>query len=122
MSLERIRLVKKYVNKNLSHADCTWKLDDQILAEHQLSVLPTKSGRRCSAVVNPERLIGRHFIDYCPPTAKKSNPTRMCLVCCSKVGQSGKKVRKETRYCCLDCKVGLCLVPCFKIYHTKHVY
>jgi len=115
-------LFKKYVNKKLSHADFTWKLVEQILAEHKPSVLPARSGRRCSTVVNPERLIGRHFIDYCPPTAKKQNASRMCVVCCSKVGESGKKVRKETRYCCPDCDVGLCLVPCFKLYHTEDVY
>lgn len=115
-------LFKKYVNKNISHADFTWKLVSQILAEYQPSVTPARTGRRCSTVVNPERLLGRHFIDYCPPTAKKPNPTRTCVVCCSKVDGSGKKVRKETRYCCPDCDVGLCLVPCFKLYHTRDTY
>lgn len=31
----------------------------------------------------------------------------------------GKRIRKETRYYCPDCDVGLCLTPCFKLYHTK---
>lgn len=40
-----------------------------------------------------------------------------CAVCCRK-SVNGKKVRKETRLWCKDCEVGLCISPCFKIYHT----
>ncbi|CAH2276346.1 Hypothetical predicted protein [Pelobates cultripes] len=41
-------------------------------------------GRCAVGVVNPERLAGRHFVDYIPSTEKKSAPARMCVVCCSK--------------------------------------
>uniref|UniRef100_A0A8C5P8P0 PiggyBac transposable element-derived protein domain-containing protein n=1 Tax=Leptobrachium leishanense TaxID=445787 RepID=A0A8C5P8P0_9ANUR len=44
---------------------------------------------------------------------------------CRAVGvrdDKGKKIQKETRFHCPDCDVGLCAVPCFKIYHTKGVY
>lgn len=115
-------LYKQRADKPLSHADFTWKMVDEILAVHHPSALPAKTGRRSATVVNPLRLTGRHFIDYCPPTENKQNPTRMCVVCCSKVDQSRKKIRKETRYYCPDCDVGLCLVPCFKIYHTIENY
>jgi len=81
-----------------------------------------KPGRRSDINGNLERLIGRHFLEYVPPTQKKMEPTRMCVVCCSRRKPDGKKVRKETRYHCPDCDVGLCVVPCFKDYHTKTYY
>lgn len=65
------------------------------------------------------RLTERHFPDFIPPTEKKAFPYRNCAICCSKKDNKGKKIRKETRYWCSDCKVGLCVVPCFKIYHTQ---
>jgi hypothetical protein len=58
------------------------------------------------------RLRERHFIHKVPP-GKKSAPQRRCVVC-TKHGR-----RKETRYCCLQCDVGLCLEKCFEAYHTK---
>src|SRR6218665_822780 len=36
--------------------------------------------------------------------------------------QESQKVRIKPRYCCTDCYVGLCLVPCFKIYHISWMY
>jgi hypothetical protein len=36
-----------------------------------------------------------------------------CRVC------SSKKKRTTTRFSCMKCKVGLCIEPCFQIYHTK---
>ena len=67
----------------------------------------------------PLRLTERHFPDYIPPTEKKAAPTRCCAVCCNQRDSKGKKRRKETRYYCQKCNVGLCVVPCFKIYHTE---
>lgn len=80
------------------------------------------SGRRSTIDGDPERLRGRHFLEYVPPTKKKTDPTRMCVVCCSRRRSDGKKVRKETRFHCPDCDVGLCAIPCFKDYHTKADY
>lgn len=67
----------------------------------------------------PLRLRERHFPDFIPSTEKKAVVYRQCTVCCSKKDKKGKKIRKETRYMCSDCNVGLCVVPCFKIYHTE---
>ena len=107
----------------LAHSEFVWKVAEQIFAKYQTpSGVENRPGRRAVDVVNPERLTGRHFADYIPPTAKKAAPTRMCDVCCSKRDRNGKKVRKETRFHCPDCDVGLCVVPCFKIYHTQHLY
>ena len=32
------------------------------------------------------------------------------------------KKRKNTRYWCSKCGMGLCLVECFEVYHTKLDY
>ena len=94
---------------------------DSVIMEHPTADNGKKPGRRTLVQENLERLIGRHFTEYVPPT-KKSEPTRICVVCCSRIRPDGKKVRKETRFCCLQCDVGLCAVPCFKDYHTKVDY
>lgn len=110
-------------DRPLVHSDFIWKVAEQIFAKHQMpSVDANRPGRRAVGVANPERLTGRHFMDYIPPTAKKAAPIRMCVVCCSHRDDKGKKIRKESRFFCPDCDVGLCAVPCFKIYHTQDVY
>jgi len=109
--------------KTVEHADFLWMTADRLLQDY----LPVqddarKPGRRSVIQGNPERLRGRHFMEHVPPTEKKREPTRMCVVCCSRRRPDGKKVRKETRYHCPDCDVGLCAIPCFKDYHTQPCY
>ena len=60
------------------------------------------------------RLEGQHYMDVIPPTEKKAAPTTKCVVC----NKHGK--RKETRYICETCpsKPALCVVPCFKQFHS----
>lgn len=59
--------------------------------------------------------IGRHFLQLIPPTKKKQNPQKRCIVC-TKAGK-----RKESRYQCKNCIEfpGLCPAPCFEEHHTK---
>lgn len=66
--------------------------------------------------VDPLRLRERHFPEYIPGTEKKKNASKRCVVCAS------KKIRKESRYYCVECDVGLCAAPCFKTFHTKKDY
>jgi len=106
----------------IEHADFVSMTVDRIFAEHLTAAAARTPGRRSASVGNPERLTGRHFVDYLPPTGKKMEPTRKCVVCCSRRNADGKKVRKETRFWCPDCDVGLCMVPCFKDYDTKVSY
>lgn len=75
--------------------------------------------RQNQGEANISRLVDRHFISHIPPNPIKKEPRRRCVVCCSKMDKNGKKVRKETRTWCNDCNVGLCMEPCFKIYHTQ---
>lgn len=79
----------------------------------------SSKGVRPSKTPNPLRLTERHFLEPIPSTVKKATPTKRCAVCCSKQSVTGKRIRRESRYYCRDCNVGLCLTPCFKIYHTK---
>lgn len=79
----------------------------------------TKKSGRPSTQPGPLRLTERHFPEFVPPTEKKTKPYRCCAVCCSKKDEKGKKIRKETRYFCRNCNVGLCAVPCFMVYHTQ---
>jgi hypothetical protein len=64
------------------------------------------------------RLSGRHFPEIIAKTPKKTNPQKRCIDCTS----SG--IRKESRYQCANCnnKPGLCVAPCFQIYHTQASY
>ena len=71
-----------------------------------------KSRSRSHVLLSPLRLTERHFIGTIPGTEKNVKPSRRCVVC------SENKVRSETRYMCIDCKVGLCVVHCF-MYYTK---
>jgi hypothetical protein len=59
------------------------------------------------------RLWERHFIHKVSPSGKKSAPQRRCVVCT----KHGRK--KDSRYCCLQCDVGLCVDECCEAYHTK---
>lgn len=65
-----------------------------------------------STTSNVSRLIEKHFPDYIPDSSTTKNPSRRCAVCYK------KKIRKESRYWCPTCKVPLCVVPCFREYHT----
>jgi len=61
------------------------------------------------------RLTGQHYMDILPPTECKKSPTSKCVVCYK------RKRRRETRYICGTCasRPALCIVPCFKEYHSK---
>ena len=61
------------------------------------------------------RLVERHFPDKVPSRQNGKPGQRNCVVCSSKAG----KPRKTSTYYCKSCGVGLCVVPCFELYHTK---
>lgn len=63
---------------------------------------------------NPLRLIERHFPSLYVPAGK--NRKRRCVVC------SANDKRRESRYECQNCNVGLCVDPCFRIYHSQLNY
>ena len=80
--------------------------------------------------VNPrdmERLTRRHFLSKIPQKeGQKSKPLRTCPVCSTTTGKrktpgDGRKTVRST-YECKTCDVGLCVDPCFELYHTKKDY
>ena len=94
------------------------KLIEKIIENyHTPDMAPTRG--RPSAGEVPLRLSGRHFPDLVPAIEKKTNPTRQCYICSRKRVASGKRVRRESRYYCVDCDVALCVVPCFRKYHSE---
>lgn len=103
----------------LSHLDFRVRLVEVVL-EKSLHTL-AGAGRRSDSSLT--RLKCRHFPRKIPPTPKKQEPTRRCVVCTRAHSKdASKKSRKETRFWCEDCQVGLCVTPCFEIYHTKSDY
>ena len=56
----------------------------------------------------PARLTERHFPGRLPRQAN-------CVVCSGKRG----KGRKTTTYSCKQCKIPMCVAPCFELHHTK---
>jgi len=93
------------------------------LANFQLEVIrqllekystPTESPNRGrpTSIDQPLRLSGRHFpSDVSSSSTGKTN--RRCAVCIK------NNKRTHSRYMCSECGVGLCVTPCFGIYHTK---
>lgn len=100
-----------------SNLDFRSKLVERLIQNYHSEINIKKSGRPKSSGIL--RLTERHFPSFVPPTPKKEAPTRYCAVCCSKRDNKGKRKRKESRYMCNTCNVGLCAAPCFEIYHTK---
>ena len=65
---------------------------------------------------SPLRLTARHFPSLIPQTLQSKQPQRKCVVCAS------HNIRRDTRYFCADCDAPLCIVDCFRDYHTKVNY
>ena len=95
-------------------------LIEESIAKYKKTSITSKG--RPSSEDTPLRLSTRHFPDIVLATEKKKNAARLCVVCSRRKNESGKKTRRELRHFCKECDVGLCVVPCFKIYHTKYNY
>ncbi|XP_064639094.1 TELO2-interacting protein 1 homolog isoform X2 [Lineus longissimus] len=64
------------------------------------------------------RLTERHFPSWKPDSDTWKNPVARCRVC------TKKGVRRATKFICAKCpsQPGLCIMPCFELWHTKHDY
>ncbi len=80
---------------------------------------------------NPKRLKERHFIQPIPHSLmhRRSKPSVNCAVCnftknqLAKLGYGARNLpRKSTSYMCKQCKIPVCIYPCFEIYHTLPEY
>jgi len=119
ISLNCYILFKKHNPKKITHIQFRLQLIERLLHEYHVPEEQVRRGRPSAlSGGDPLRLTGRHFPKYVPASAKKINAQRVCIVCSSQT-ENGKKVRKETRYQCVECDVGLCAAPCFEVYHTN---
>ena len=80
-----------------------------------LSATPASHGQH-PEVLNPQsRLHDRHFPGQLGKTAAGKQIQHDCTVCSKRKGRG----RKTTTYCCKQCQLPMCTVPCFELYHTK---
>jgi hypothetical protein len=100
---------------NISLADFQLQLIRQIIQNYHIPRQTSKRGRPSDGD-QPLRLSERHFPSPVPPTPKKMYPSRQCHVCSNTT--TGERRRRESRYMCAKCNVGLCVHPCFEKYHT----
>jgi len=70
---------------------------------------------------NPMRLTARHFPsliqEYSTKHTSERRRRRKCHVCYNTT--TTQKKETKTTYECVECNVGLCVVPCFELYHTS---
>ena len=85
----------------------------KILTHLLFDVAPYHAG---TTPPNMLRLIERHFISQVPSTPGKPRELRRCIRC-AKLG-----TRRDTRFWCRRCGVGLCLSICFKFTTHKKLY
>lgn len=103
-------LYKHKMKRPISMAKFQLQLIREILEKfHQSTSCQHRTGYN-----HPLRLTERHFPSVYESVGK--NRCRRCVVC------SANDKRRESTYECKDCNVGLCVDPCFKIYHTKLNY
>ncbi|KAH8026148.1 hypothetical protein HPB51_016459 [Rhipicephalus microplus] len=100
-----------------SHLEYRLRLIDEIITKYSPNTGTKKKGRP-GRPLNAKRFGERHFPSHIPPTEKKQEPTRRCVVCYMKRDVNGKNIRKETSTWCRWCEKALCAVPCFERYHT----
>ncbi|XP_065561404.1 uncharacterized protein LOC136027901 [Artemia franciscana] len=68
--------------------------------------------------VSPQPFIPTANSGHCP--VQRNGPALGCIYCWNSVIPGTMKIlRRKTKYCCPECQVNLCLVPCFQIFHDN---
>lgn len=111
---------KLHTGKKLEQRESQRQLVSELVTA--AGILPRKKvGRPCKQQQeNLLRMTGRHFPSKVQQKGKKKNPARKCVVC--NVPRKGSRKRVESTYECMQCNVDLCVVPCFRLYHTYVEY
>ena len=103
-------LYKFNTKKNISMSDYYLALITELLKQYSES----RKYNSDTPSAYLMRFKERHFPAlYSSDKTKRQNPMRRCIVC------SMDNKRRSTRYYCKQCNVGLCVVPCFEMYHTE---
>lgn len=103
---------KTVTGKSMSLANFQLEVIRQLLAKYSTPTESPNRGRP-SSKDQPLRLSGRHFPSDVSTSSSGKTNRRRCAVCIK------NSKRTDTRYMCSECDVGLCVTPCFGIYHTK---
>lgn len=103
-------LLRMKKNEKYSMAEFHLQLIKEII-DRNMKLDESSNNRNSSTADHSLRLIEPHFPSYCK-TVKTEKTLRICVVC------KKNDTRRRSRYQCEHCNVGLCIVPCFKIYHT----
>lgn len=111
-------LYKTRTGNNPAFSDFRLKVAEQLIEKFPLTSFHQKD--QVPTVDNPMRLTERHFPVLVPQTKKGSKSQRRCHVCSHT--KLGPKRRKESRFMCAECSVGLCVHPCFQQFHTLKKY
>ena len=88
----------------------------------------TKLTRKPSDINHGDgRFVGQHYPVHITKCAGSKNGSKLCKACnFSKKELASKQLQplkqKLTSYECKNCKVALCIEPCFKVYHTEIKY
>ena len=102
-------LYKHKMKRPISMARFQLQLIREILGKYHQSI----NHQHLTGNNHPLRLT-EHFPSVYKSVGKK--PRRRCVVC------HANDKRRETVYECKNCNVGLCVDPCFKIYHCELNY
>lgn len=109
-------MYKVKTGQHITLASFQLELIRQLIVKYQKEEKQPKGGRPSSGDI-PNRLKGRYFPQLVPPVSgEKQNSQRICYVC--KHSEIHPKKRRDSRYFCPHCNVGLCIVPCFELFHT----
>lgn len=104
--------------KKLTHEQFRVEIAKQLLLQSSVDVsedVPVTHGRLHRPQPPQSRLTERHFPDHLPCTKSGKRGQTECTVCSKKKGRG----RKTTSYMCKECKLPMCIIPCFELYHTK---
>ena len=105
--------LSEQADRKLDHKQYRIQLARQLLGGSDDHTHP--HNRRLSGLPPPARLTERHFLEKVPPCSSGRPSQPACVVCSNKRARG----KKTTTYQCKECKLAMCVVPCFELYHTK---
>ena len=97
--------------RNMSHVKFQIKLATQMFTRASIDHTSSASFPQ---LPQDACLHDHHFLGKIPPCLSGKPSQHECIVCSHKKQNS----RKTTIYHCKQCKVALCVLPCFELYHT----
>lgn len=106
-------LYQNATDKKQKYNDFHLSLVKQILQKYPQNRKKVDSGKKYVENL-PFRLVDRHFPSKI--TQAGNLRRRKCIVCAK------HKKRRDTRYECRKCNIGLSIDICFEIYHTQMHY